>query len=98
MARPQNSPKGLYRKRQIDVVDASGNITALTGNSTGLVLDKGVRLSSQANASLTGNSTGLVVSGGLSLNSSAVVITVNSTGYKLGARYISTNTTGNSAT
>lgn len=96
MARPQNSPKGLFRKRQIDVVGSNGDIVALTANSTALLVDKGLRLSGQANAVLTGDSTGVKTNAGLTVGAS--ILTEDSTGLLLGSRYLSTNTTGNSTT
>lgn len=72
---PQNSPRGLWAKQQLDIVSSGGVATRISGDSSGLVLDRG-----------------------LTLGSSSVAITVDSTGYLLGSRYISTNTTGNEAT
>lgn len=97
MPRSQNSPKGLIVKRAISITDASGNVTAFTGNSTGLVLDKGIQLSGLTAQKITANSTAVIASA-LRIGSLASYITANSTGIKIGTRYISTNTTSNSVT
>lgn len=48
---------------------------------------------------MTANSTAVVFSGAVAFSGvSAKTITSNSTGIKIGARYISTNTTGNATT
>jgi hypothetical protein len=73
---PQNSPRGLFAKRNVDVISSGGVVTRLSANSSGVTLDRGISVSSQG----------------------AHVITANSTGLRIGSRYISTNTTGNSAT
>ena len=90
MAHPQTTPRGLIAAKRLDI--GASNVTA---NSTGLILSAGVKVSNKANAVLTGNSTGLLVSGGLNLSASSVSVTVDSTGYLIGSRYISTNTTNN---
>ena len=54
MARPQNSPRGLFVKDQINVSSAQ-----ITGNSTGnLLLSGGLQLSDISTAVLTADSTG----------------------------------------
>lgn len=70
MAHPQNSPRGLFSKKQIDFGSFS-----LAFNSTALILPNSVRIGSKA-----------------------TYLSSDSTGVKLGSRYISTNTTGNSTT
>lgn len=67
---PQNSPRGLWAKRQIDF-----GAYSMTFNSTALILPNSVRIGSKA-----------------------TYLSSDSTGVKLGSRYISTNTTGNSTT
>lgn len=62
------------------------------GTPRGLLGKTGIDIGA---TSLTANSTGLIVSNGLRIGSKAVFITSNSTGVKLGSKYISTNTTGN---
>lgn len=57
--RPQNSPKGLFIKRQLGVTNSTGNVTNLTANSTGLVLDKQIKLSNAQQ--LGANSTGFIL-------------------------------------
>ena len=93
MAHPQSSPRGLVAHKRIDI---NGN--EITGDSTGIILEAGVKICNKANAILTGNSTGVAVSGGLNLSSTSDYVTVDSTGYLIGSRYISTNTTGNLTT
>lgn len=73
MARQQNSARGYFSKNQIGI-----GANTITGNSTGILLSGGIRLSAQANAFLTGNSTGLAVVGGVKLG--AQQLTKNSTG------------------
>ena len=75
MARPQNSPIGLFAKNRIDVGSQQ-----LTYNSTALLFNGGIRLSGQANAIMTGDSTGVVLVGGIKI-SSARTLTANSTGF-----------------
>jgi len=79
MAHPQNSFRGLFAKTRIDM-----GSNQITHNSTGLLLNAGVRLSGQANAFLTGDSTGLVVAGGVKVSNKRAV-TANSTGFALTA-------------
>lgn len=119
MAHPQNSPRGYFSKKRIDI----GGVEQ-TYNSTALLLSVGIRLNGKAAGLLTSNSTGVNFPGSIFLggqatvgkvtaNSTAIVlpatgiqmaaltslkVTSNSTGIKIGARYISTNTTGNSTT
>ena len=69
----------------------------LTGNSTGVKLTGALYLSNKTTAKITGNSTGIIVPA-LKLGTWSTIFTVNTTGIKLGSRYVSTNTTGNSAT
>lgn len=75
MARPQNSPRGLFSKNGIAVGAAT-----ITADSTGNVkASGGVKVSNGA-ATLTGNSTGnLVLSGGVKLNN-VQTLKSNSTG------------------
>lgn len=48
---------------------------------------------------VTANSTAVIIRDGLAIGTyTGAYITANSTGIKLGARYISTNTTGNTST
>lgn len=90
MAHPQITPRGMVAHKRVDV---GGN--QLTDDGTNLILNNGIKISSKTNAVLTGNSTGLAISGGLNLSASSANITVDSTGYLIGSRYISTNTTNN---
>lgn len=74
MARPQNSPRGLFSKSSLAIGAAT-----ITANSTGVALfSGGVKVSNLA--TLTGNSTGnLVLSGGVKLNN-VQTLRANSTG------------------
>jgi hypothetical protein len=89
MARAQNSAKGRFTKKSMVVPTGGGLIfgaygsgasNLLAGNSTGLTVAGGVRLSGQANATLTGNSTGLIVAGGVKVANQKTV-SANSTGW-----------------
>lgn len=82
MARPQTYIRGLHR------------VGGLSVGSTGILY----RAYSTTTPLTSANSTGLIVAGGMRLGTTAVYLTRNSTGYKIGARYISTNTTGNLVT
>lgn len=93
MAHPQSTPRGIVAHKRIDI-----NSQQLTDDGTNLALNNGIKISNQANAVLTGNSTGLLIAGGLNLSASSATITVDSTGYLIGSRYISTNTTNNLTT
>lgn len=123
MTHPQNSPRGLFSKKAIEITGASFT-NNLAFNSTGAKLTGGLYLSNKTSKVMTANSTGFISSGSMSVsgqtatgklsaNSTALLlpatgvqmaalttlkITSNSTGIKIGARYISTNTTGNSST
>jgi hypothetical protein len=55
----QNSPRGLWAKAKF-IVGTSSTV-ALTGNSTGLVLSKGIKISNARQ--VTANSTGFIVTG-----------------------------------
>lgn len=79
-------------------VQVSGKSTAkITGDSTGIVLAGAVKVGNKTTGVINVNTTALIVKA-LRINTLASYITSNSTGIKLGTRYISTNTTGNSAT
>lgn len=118
MPHPQNSPRGLFSKKGINI---GGQ--AVSGNSSGVTFPGYVRVSGKSTGALSANSTALIVAGPLRLNSkstgqisanstailvpasglqmaalTSLKITSNSTGIRIGARYISTNTTGNATT
>lgn len=97
MPRSQNSPRGLFTKKAIGVFGTDGTLTTVAGNSTGVTLDRGLQLSGQSGQKLTADSTGIIASA-LRVGSKATYITSNSTGIKIGSRYISSNTTGNVTT
>jgi hypothetical protein len=80
--RPQTYIRGLHRAGSYSV------------GGTGIYF----RPYSTSAALLDANSSGLIVVGALFINGSTVGLTKNSTGIKLGARYLSTNTTGNATT
>lgn len=60
MAHPQNSPRGLWSKRALQI---GGQ--AVTGNSTGVTFPGYVRVSNKSTGSMTANSTGLIVAGAI---------------------------------
>lgn len=111
MAHPQSSPRGVIGKTALYVgsqaltanstgvvfagaVYASGQTGAkITGNSTGIIVPA-VTVGTKA---VTANSTAVIVPA-LRVGALASYITVNSTGIRIGSRYISTNTTGNTTT
>lgn len=118
MAHPQNSPRGLWSKRAVQI---GGQ--AVTGNSSGVTFPGYVRTSSKSTGQMSSNSTGALITGALyisakttgkiSANSTAILvpatgfqmaaltslkITSNSTGIKIGTKYISCNSTGNATT
>ncbi len=73
----------------------------LTANSTGFISSGSVSVSGQATVGkLSANSTALLVPvTGFQFGAlTTLKVTSNSTGIKIGARYISTNTTGNATT
>ena len=55
MAHPQNSPRGLFAKKQVDIGSQS-----LTGNNTGLKVEGGLAVSNGSKY-LTGNSTATMI-------------------------------------
>lgn len=61
MAHSQNSPRGLFAKRQITLADTSGNSVNLTSNSSGVLLSGGLQVSGLTAAKITANSTGLLI-------------------------------------
>lgn len=87
---------GLISSGALYASGATGS--KLTGNSTGVIAAGAVTVSGQATAGkLTANSTAVILPA-LKIGALDSYITVDTTGVKLGARYLSTNTTGNSAT
>jgi hypothetical protein len=86
--RPQSSPRGVIGKKALVVGGKE-----ITANSTGIIVDA-VTIGAQA---VTANSTSIIVPA-LRIGALASYITVNSTGIRIGTRYISTNTTGNATT
>jgi len=77
MAHEQNSPRGLWAKKRIDIVGSSSD--TITGNSTGIVLGAGIKISNQANATITGDASGIVVAGAIKI-SNKKSISANATG------------------
>jgi hypothetical protein len=87
MAHPQSSPRGLWTKNRIDI-----GSNQLTGDSTALVLNAGVKVSNARY--ITADSTGFILTAEASLpgsvdggnqftlisNSTGVALAVNSTG------------------
>jgi len=94
MAHPQNSPRGLFAKNRIDTGSQS-----LTYNSTGLILGGALFVSGQTTVGkVSANSTAIILPNSVRVGTKATYLSSDSTGVKLGARYISTNTTGNTNT
>lgn len=91
---PQNSPRGLFTRNKITVANSTGNGT-MTPYNGGITFDGGIALSGKTAGKITANSTGAIIADALRVGSKATYITSNSTGVKLGNKYISTNTTGN---
>jgi len=85
MARPQNSPRGLFSKKVFGIPNTSG---------AGFIFEA----YSATTPLIAADSNGLVLAGAIKITGTARLLTVNSTGWKLGSRYISTNTTGNVTT
>ena len=82
MARPQNAPKGLFVKDQVNVgTTLNLGDSALTADSTGnLAVAAGVKLSGESTL-LTANSTAVIGSvAQLTLNSMNMRLAANSTG------------------
>lgn len=75
MAHPQTTPRGMRAAQRIDVGSQQ-----LTSDSTGLVLNNGIKVSNKANAVLTGDSTGLVVVGDINIANKRR-LNANSTGF-----------------
>lgn len=82
---PQNSPRGLRTFKKVNLVADAGTVTALTANSSGIVLDRGVKVSGVTNGQLTADSTGLVLPGSVKVTN-ARYIGANSTGYTFTAQ------------
>jgi len=91
MTHPQSSPRGLFAKQKVYV-----GAQTLSGNSTGVTFAGAIYPSGLTKA-ITANSTAVIVPA-LRIGALASYITVNSTGIRIGSRYISTNTTGNTTT
>jgi hypothetical protein len=92
MAHPQNSARGLFAKQAIDI-----GAQSLTVNSTGHIFEGALFVSGQTTrGKISANSTSLILPGTLSITGAAAgaTITANSTGIKIGAMYITTNSTG----
>ena len=110
MARAQNSPRGLFAKKRIDV-GAAGSIYAhsyssstslLSADSTGLQVAGGIKVGRVANAAISSDSTGLVTAAAIKVaNKANAKITGNSTGLQIIAllvngttRVLNANSTG----
>ncbi len=71
----------------------------LTANSTGVNAVGSVAVSGQATfGKLSANSTALILPNSVRVGTKTTYLSSDSTGMKLGSRYVSTNTTGNSVT
>lgn len=109
MAHSQNSPRGLWAKNLrvpasggLYLADYSTSTALLSGNSTGVVVAGGIKVSNKANGYITGDTTGVVLNAGLKVSNKAnAVLTGNSTGIVTNAQikvanklYFSANSTG----
>ena len=62
MARPQNSPRGLFAKEKIYITSAGNTSAQLTADTSGnLKLNVGLLLSGQTSGALTANSTASLI-------------------------------------
>jgi hypothetical protein len=98
MAHPQSSPRGLFAKKGMIFGNSTSTVTA---NTTGMVVSGALYLSGQgAVGKLSANSTTILLpSTGFQMAAlTTLKITSNSTGVKIGAKYISGNSTGNTTT
>lgn len=109
MAHPQNSPRGLFSKKAINISGASFT-NDFTFNSTGALITAGLYISNSTAKILTSNSTGFISSGRLTATDGVVasnqttfgLVTANSTAMilpnsvRVGAKttYFSSNSTG----
>ena len=86
MAHPQNSPRGLFAKNRIDV-----GSNQLTGNSTALILNAGIKVSNGLTVTANGSSlsSDLVALPG-DLSTGNLAFGENSTG----ATFVAVRTTG----
>lgn len=87
MSRPQNAPKGLFTKKQINV-----GTQELTYNSTHLILSGGIKLGGAAGGAITANSTGATFAGAVTLGAG---LTLNGS-LNLGGTVNGSNSTTNS--
>ena len=67
------------------------NSSGLTLNSTG----KGIKLGSTSTSQMTTNTTGIIIAKQLRVGAKTTYLSSNTTGVKLGAKYITGNTTAN---
>lgn len=98
MAHPQNSARGYFAKKRIDIQNSTGKIMY---NSTvgGPIFSGAIAISGQATFGLlSANSTAMILPNSVRVGTKTTYFSSNSTGVKLGTRYISTNTTGNTST
>lgn len=96
MARSQTSPKSYLACQRLDI-----RSQVITANSTGVNFSAAIFLTGQATiGKLSANSTAILLPAtGLQFAAlTSLKVTSNSTGVRIGARYISTNTTGNATT
>jgi hypothetical protein len=99
---PKNSARGLSAFYAVDIIqESTGQKSRIDTNSTALLLSKGVALNGQNTVGLiTANSTALLIPAtGIQMAAlTTLKITSNSTGIKIGTKYISCNSTGNATT
>ena len=82
MARPQNSPRGLFAKEKIYITSAGNTSAQMTADTSGnLKLNAGLLLSGETSDVITQDSTGVLLSAGIALSgqASSRALTQNST-------------------
>jgi hypothetical protein len=94
MAHPQSSPRGYFAKKRITFGNSTSTITS---NSTGMIASGKLYVSGLTSKGITSNSTAVILDA-LRIGTLASYITANSTGIKIGTKYISCNSTGNNNT
>jgi len=107
MPRPQNSPRGLFAKQRMSVPvgkgfmfeDYSTTVDLLTADASGLKVVGSLAVVGQAVfGKLDANSTAMILPNSVRVGAKTTYLSSDSTGIKIGSRYISSNTTGNTTT
>lgn len=100
MTHPQGSNRGVRvgtvaTTTAITIQNSTGSAT-LQPNSTGLVLDGGLKIKNTTGQIVVNSTSGLKFSGNkVQVGTKNTLFSSNSTGVKLGTKYISGNTTSN---